>query len=56
MARQPDSLAFRFALVFALAVIVLALTTWVAPKRVSEWAAPLPPSEPIYRAQHLNLF
>jgi hypothetical protein len=56
MARQPDSLAFRFALVFAFAMIVLAITTWAAPKRVSERAAPLPPSEPIYRAQHLNLF
>src|SRR5262249_61565746 len=54
MARQPDSLGFRFALVLALAVIVLALTTWLGPKVMSEWAAPA--SEPIYRAQHLNLY
>jgi hypothetical protein len=56
MARQPDSLAFRFALVLALAVIVLALTTWLAPQSASKWATPIAPSEPVYRAQHLNLF
>ena len=39
MARQPDSLGFRFALVLALAVIVLALTTWLGPKTMSKWAA-----------------
>jgi hypothetical protein len=54
MARQPDSLGFRFALVLALAVIVLALTTWLG--TASKWAAPIPASEPVYRAQHLNLF
>ena len=43
MAQLPDSLGFRFALVLALAVIVLALTTWL------EWAGPI--SQPIYRAQ-----
>src|SRR5215831_1940006 len=54
MAREPDSLGFRFALVLALAVIVLALTTGLGPKTMSKWAAPA--SEPIYRAQHLNLY
>ena len=31
MAQEPDSLAFRFAVVLALAVIVLILATWAAP-------------------------
>jgi hypothetical protein len=56
MARQPDSLGFRFVLVLALAVIVVALTTWLGPKTAGKWAAPIPPSNPIYRAQHLNLY
>ncbi len=56
MAQQPDSLAFRFALVFALAVIVLALTTWAAPpKPANDSAAPIPPTEAVYRPQYLNL-
>jgi hypothetical protein len=38
-----DSLGFRFALVLGLAMVVLALTTWL------EWAAPI--SQPVYRAQ-----
>ena len=52
MARQPDSLG---AVVLALAVVVIALMTWVVPKSFSKLAAPTP-SEPVYRAQHLNLF
>jgi hypothetical protein len=56
MARQPDSLGFRFALVLALAVVIVTLMTWVAPKSLSKWAAPIAPSDPAYRAQHLNLF
>jgi len=55
-ARQPDSLGFRFALILALAVIVVALTTWLGPKTASEWAKPIPPSDSVYRAQHLNLY
>jgi small neutral amino acid transporter SnatA (MarC family) len=31
MAQKTDSLAFRFAVVLALAVIVLLVTTWAAP-------------------------
>jgi hypothetical protein len=55
MAQNPDSLAFRFAVVLALAVIVLAVMSWVAaPNLANDKAAPH--SEPIYRAQHLNLF
>jgi hypothetical protein len=56
MARQPDSLGFRFALVLALAAIVVALTTWLGPKTASKWAAPSPPSDSVYRAQHLILY
>jgi hypothetical protein len=32
MAQEPDSLAFRFAVVLTLAVIVLMVTTWAAPR------------------------
>ena len=50
----PDSLGFRFAVVLVLAVIIVAITTWAAyHERAS---AGSPPSEVIYRAQHLNLF
>jgi hypothetical protein len=56
MAREPDSLGFRFALVLALAVVIVTLMTWVAPKSLSKLAAPIPLSDPAYRAQHLNLF
>jgi hypothetical protein len=57
MAQEPDSLAFRFAVVLALAVIVLLVTTWVAPPHpANDTAAPIPHSDAIYRAQHLNLF
>jgi hypothetical protein len=30
MAREPDSLAFRSAVVIALAVIIVAITTWAS--------------------------
>jgi hypothetical protein len=57
MAREPDSLAFRFAVVLALAMSVLVLLTLASPpKLASNSAAPLPASEAVYRAQHLNLF
>jgi uncharacterized protein YjlB len=40
--------------VLAMAVTVLAITTWAAPSNPeSDWAAPIPP---IYRSQHLNLY
>jgi hypothetical protein len=57
MARQPDSLGFRFALVLALVVIVLAIMTWVAPPHDPESASaePIPPTEVIYRSQHRHL-
>jgi hypothetical protein len=56
MARQPDSLGSRFALVLALTIVVVTLMTWVAPQSLSKWVAPNEPSDAVYRAQHLNLF
>ena len=54
MAQAPDSLGLRFAVVLALAVIIVAITTWASHhKRAS--AVPSP-TDAIYRAQHLNLF
>ena len=54
MAQEPDSLAFRFAVVLALAVIVLILAA--PPHPGDDTATPIPHSDAIYRAQHLNLF
>jgi hypothetical protein len=56
MAKKPHSLAFRFGVVLALALIVLAATMWAAAKHAAkDTAAPIP-SDAIYRAQPLNLF
>jgi hypothetical protein len=55
VAPEPDSLAFRFAMVLALAVIIVTVTTWASyHERAS--AGSTPPSAVIYRAQYLNLF
>ena len=55
MAPEPDSFAFRFAMVVALAVIIVTITTWASyHERAS--AGSTPPSAVIYRAQHLNLY
>jgi hypothetical protein len=54
MALKPDSLAFRFAVVLALALIVVAITTWAYHHKPAS-AVPIP-TDAIYRAQHLNLF
>ena len=57
MAREPDSLAFRFAVVLALAMSVLVLMTLATPpKLASNSAALLPASEAVYRPQLLNLY
>jgi hypothetical protein len=49
-----DSLPFRFAVVLALAVIILVIMTMVVPPRpANDTTAPIPMSDPIYRAQHL---
>jgi hypothetical protein len=52
-----DSLAFRFAVVLALAVVILVIMTLAAPPPPANGtAAPIPSSDPIYRAQYLNLY
>jgi hypothetical protein len=57
MAQERDSLAFRVAVVLALAVIVLLVTTWAAPPNAAnDTATPIPRGDAIYRAQHLILF
>ena len=56
MARERDSLGFRFALVLALTVVVVMLMTWLAPESLSKWAAPSELSDAVYRAQHFNLY
>ena len=51
------SLAFRFAVVLALAVIILVVMTLAAPPRpAKDTAAPIASSDPIYRAQYLKLY
>jgi hypothetical protein len=56
MAQEPDSLAFRFAVVLALAVIILVVMTLAAPPHPANDTAAIPLSDPIYRAQYLNLY
>jgi hypothetical protein len=57
MAPKPDRLAFVFGLALAMAMTILAITTWAGPPNSdSESAAPIPPHETIYRPQHLNLY
>ena len=57
MAQERDSLAFRVVVVFALAVIVLLVTTWATPPHpANDTATSIPRGDAIYRAQHLNLF
>jgi hypothetical protein len=53
-----DSLTFRFAAVLALAVIILVVMTLAAPPCPAndDTAAPIASSNPIYRAQYLNLY
>jgi hypothetical protein len=54
MAQEPDTLGFRFAVVLALTVIIVAITTWASHHKPAS-AVPTP-TDAIYRAQHLNLF
>ena len=51
-----DSLAFRFAGVLALAIILVVMTLAAPPPPANGTAAPIPSSDPIYRAQYLNLY
>jgi hypothetical protein len=59
MALQPHRLEFKrfefiFGMVLAMAVTILAITTWAAPSNPeSDSAAPI---LPIYRSQHWNLY
>jgi hypothetical protein len=61
MALQPHRLEFKphrfefiFAMVLAMAVTILAITTWAAPSNPdNDSAAPI---LPIYRSQHWNLY
>ena len=57
MAQEPGS-GLRVGIILALAVILVAITTWGVssnnPKSAS--AGSVPPSEVIYRPQHLNLY
>jgi len=57
MARKPDRLAFLFGMALAVAVTVLAITTWAnAPDPDDEAVAPPAPRQTIYRPQYLNLY
>ena len=57
MARKPDRLAFAFGMALAVAVTVLAISTWAnAPDPQDEAAAPLAPRQTIYRPQHFILY
>jgi hypothetical protein len=49
---EPARLAFVFGMVLAMAVTILAILTWTR----HDLAAPTPPTEAIYRPQHLNLY
>jgi len=50
-------MAQELGVVLAMVAIVLAIATWAAPvKHASDSAAAMPPSEAIYRPQHLNLY
>jgi hypothetical protein len=54
---MAQELAFRFAVVLALAMIMLVVMTLAAPPRTAnDTAALIPPSEAIYRPQHLILY
>jgi hypothetical protein len=49
---KPKPKLARFVFVFGMAVAILAILMW----RSRDLAAPIPPTESIYRAQHLILY
>jgi hypothetical protein len=49
---EPARHAFIFGMVLATALTILAILTWAD----SDLAEPIPPTEAIYRPQHLNLY
>ena len=53
MALKPHRLEFIFGMVLAIAVTILAITTWAAPNSESYLAAPI---SPIYRPHHRILY
>jgi hypothetical protein len=57
MAPKPDRLVFVFGMVLAMAVTILAITTWAAPPTPeSDSAAPISPRQTIYRPERWNLY
>jgi hypothetical protein len=57
MAPKPDRLVFVFGMVVAMAVTILAITTWAAPPNPdSDSAAPISPRQVIYRSERWNLY
>jgi hypothetical protein len=57
MAPKPDRLVFVFGMVLAMAVTILAITTWAAsPKSEGDSAAPISPRQTIYRPERWNLY
>jgi hypothetical protein len=54
---MAQELAFRFALVLSVAVIILVIMTLAAPPNpMNNTAAEIPSSDAIYRTQHLLLY
>jgi hypothetical protein len=57
MAPKPDRLVFVFGMVLAMAVTIVAITTWAAPpKPESDSAASISPRQTIYRTERWNLY
>ena len=57
MAPKPVRLVWVFGMVLAMAVTILAITTWAAPpKPESDSAAPISPRQTIYRTERRNLY
>jgi hypothetical protein len=57
MAPKPDRLVFVFWMVVAMAVTILAITTWAAPPDPdSDSVAPISPRQVIYRSDRWNLY
>jgi len=57
MAPKPDRLVFVFGMVVAMAVTIVAITTWAAPPSPeSDSAASISPRQTIYRPERWNLY
>jgi hypothetical protein len=57
MARKPDGLVYVFGIVLAMAMTVLAITTWAGlPDAGDESAWPFPPRQTIYRPQNWTVY